>query len=119
MNPLQRLLLTLSGYVPPTKLVPVTIPAKEITLDKWRKDESMVVASMALAKHHTYVAQLGVLECEHPRYLALKLDASVQERAALQARSEGYQMCLNNLQAMSTPLKVNRPVTSTFEPETK
>lgn len=85
-------------------------------LDEWRKEESLVSDSMRLARDNTYRAQLDILRNEHPCHLVFQATGvNPADRAAMQSKSEGYELCLNNLEAMAKPFKQSVALVETFE----
>lgn len=95
------------------------VSSSTLTLDQWRKDTHLVASAKELARNEVFRMQVAVLENSHPRYLAFPaIGSSQQDRAALQSKAEGYQLCLNNLEAMSKPWTVIKPLVATFQPTT-
>lgn len=99
---------------PPIK--PVHRDAVEMRLQEWCKTESLVEASRVLANNQTYKLQLDVLRSEHPCHSVMQFGVSPNDRLVMQARIEGYEMCLNNLDAFKTSLKLPERLEASFEP---
>jgi len=98
----------------------VVVSSVELTLDQWRKDTRLVASAKELARNEIFRMMVDVLENSHVRFLALPaVGATQDDRAAFQARSEGYQICLNNLEAMSKDWTLSKPLVSTFQPPTQ
>lgn len=119
MNKLQSLIVKLFRIrsAPPA---PAPKDQTGYRLNEWRRNESMVLASKALAKNPTWRLQMECLREEHPCHIVLALGVSPNDRIAMQARSEGYTMALANLEAFATPLKLTERLQATFEtPKTK
>lgn len=98
-------------------IVPVLRDANTIKLATWRAKESLTEASRLLAMNKTYQLQIVVLNNEHPCHTVLGLGTSPNDRLVLQARIEGYNLCLSHLEAMSKPLKLVDRLEETFAPE--
>lgn len=93
------------------------VPSSKITLDQWRKDTRLVASAKELTRNEVFRMMASVLENSHVRFVALPIvGASQDDRAAHQARSEGYQICLNNLEAMSKDWKTGQMPPETFRP---
>lgn len=71
---------------------------------------------MELAQHPIYRAQRDILESQHPRRVLLPLGTTETDRLVHQARIEGYQWALMNMDLLSQPLKPKRDIEATFEP---
>ena len=120
MNALQRFisrLFRISTVETPQR--PIRMESREtwkLTLDEWRKQEQMVLESRTLARNLTYRAQLDVLRNSHPCHtLFTPLGVSPTDRIVHQAKCEGYELALNNLEAMTRPFKQTKPLEATFE----
>jgi len=63
-------------------------------------------------------SMLDVLYVESPSgYQLAALGIRAEDRAALQAKTEGYHMCLDFLEAMGMPIEDDKaPIEATFEP---
>ncbi len=73
-----------------------------VTLETWRKNETLVKDSEALLGGDLARAMLDVLALESPHNLHLS-GADIPARALHQARIEGYNLCLNNLESFAVP----------------
>lgn len=103
-----------------TKVELVRIRTNTIRLAKWRQVSTLVAESARLAKDPHYMAQLDVLRTENPANLHLPaLGTSPDDRAAHQAKIEGYNLCLNNLEAFAMLHKPKEALIETFEPPEK
>lgn len=116
MNAIQRLIAKLF-HIQPSALVKVeTREAFRLTLEDWRKQEQLVLESRTLAKHPTYRAHLDILRNSHPCHtLFAPIGVSPTDRIVHQAKCEGYELALNNLEAMTKPFKHQKPLEATFE----
>lgn len=94
----------------------VTRESANLRLADWRKTEHLVTESLKLSRNATWVAQRDVLRNEHPCHLVFATTgASPNDRLAHQAKVEGYELCLNNLDAFSQPLKKSEKLVELFE----
>ena len=92
------------------------VSSSTLTLDQWRKDTRLVASAKELARHETFRMMVAVLENSHVRFVALPtIGVSQDDRAAHMARSEGYQICLNNLEAMARDHAIGRMPRETFQ----
>lgn len=91
--------------------------ATRLTVDVWRSDPGWV-ATAASVLHDPRVQQmLDAVANSAPCYEVLPLSASWMDRAALQARQEGYTLALSNLAALAKGSALPEPVEATFERE--
>lgn len=87
----------------------------KLTLDEWRRQDQMVLESRALSRNLTYRAQMDVMRNVHPVHLVFPATGvSPTDRIVHQAKCEGYELALNNLEAMTKSLKASRPLEATF-----
>lgn len=92
------------------------VSSSTLTLDQWRKDTRLVSSAKELARNEVFRMQVAVLENSHPRFLAFPaVGATQQDRAAMNSKCEGYQLCLNNLEAMSQAWAISKPLVATFQ----
>lgn len=119
MTAIQRLAIKLFRIaIPKAPLVPRD--TKDFTLSDWRKNAALVSSAMSLSTNKTFKLQVEILRNESPSHIVLQLGVSPNDRIVMQARIEGYELALNNLEAFSKPLKLADRLQSTFEaPETK
>jgi len=96
------------------------VSSSTLSLEQWRKDSRLVASAKELERHETFRMMVAVLENSHPRYRAFVISPNVpvttDDRAAHQAKIEGYQLCLNNLAAMSQPMSIFQTPEAKFEP---
>ena len=116
MTKLQTLIARLFNIevAEPPKLAPPR-DLTEFRLADWRKSDNLVIAAKALARDKTWKLQMDVLQTENPCHTVLALGLNPNDRIVQQARTEGYELCLNNLAAFSKPLKFPERLESTFE----
>lgn len=95
------------------------VSSSTLTLDQWRKDTRLVSSAKELARNEVFRMQMAVLENSHPRFLHFaSFDVKMEDRAAHQAKIEGYQLCLNNLESMTVAWVFSKPLVATFQPTT-
>lgn len=96
------------------------VSSHTLTLMQWRKQEKLVTDAMALARNSTFQMMLQVLHNDHPsRNGFASVGTSMEDRAAHEAKIEGYEACLNKIKEMSQPWAISKPIMATFEPTTK
>lgn len=87
-----------------------------IGLEDWQKDESLVSLAADVLSDPRTAQMLSVLRAESPANYGLPpLGISVEDRAAFQARTEGYHLCLNNFEALGKLTVVPTESEPTFE----
>ena len=88
-----------------------------IGLEDWQKDESLVSMAASLLADPRTAQMLSVLRAESPANYGLStLGVTFEDRAAFQARTEGYHLCLNNFEALGKLIAVLPESEPTFEP---
>jgi hypothetical protein len=85
---------------PPPQIKIELVHSINLTLSKWLKEESLIASAANILKHPDMRAMLDVLENEHPGRKGLAISVTADQRAAWQSKTEGYQLCLNNLMVM-------------------
>lgn len=95
----------------PIRVAPVMRDANSISLQEWRTTDSLVIEAQRLFQINTFLAMVQVLRNESPLNYAVTETA---ERAL--GKIEGYQLCLNNLEAFPVPVIPQQHIESTFEP---
>lgn len=88
-----------------------------IGLSDWQADPTLVsLAADVLADPRT-AQMLAALRAESPaNYGLAALGVSMEDRAAWQARTQGYLLCLNNFEALGKLTVVSTESEPTFEP---
>lgn len=80
-------------------------------------DRNLVGTAQKVLNSAEFKLMLVTLRNESPSSYVFSKGASRDDRAALQARTEGYQICINNLLAMGR-LQERHPMPQpSFEPE--
>lgn len=89
-----------------------------IRLDQWRRSPALTTDSRRILDMPITKAMLDVLYAESPsNYQLASLGIRTEDRAALQAKTEGYHMCLDFLESLGVPVEDDRaPLEATFEP---
>lgn len=102
---------------PPEPQIRVQVVSSHtLTLTQWRKQEKLVADAMVLARNSTFQMMLAVLVNEHPsRHGFVSVGVSRDDRAAHQAKTEGYEACLNKIKEMSQPWTASKPLVATFQ----
>lgn len=89
-----------------------------IRLDQWRHSPVLTTDARRVLDMPITKAMLDVLYAESPsNYQLASLGIRAEDRAALQAKTEGYHMCLDFLESLGVPVEDDRePLQATFEP---
>lgn len=91
----------------------------DLRLRDWQMDGQLCSMASKLMARDDMKLVLAVLRNEHPLLTALPYGVSMDDRVVLQARAEGYQMALNNLDAMARNLTVMPMPDTVFEDDVK
>jgi hypothetical protein len=100
---------------PKTKVVLIHREACRLTIDEWRSDPSMTKVAYATLNSPECRAMFDVVKNCGPHNLALPT-VPIEERAIWQARIEGYQLCLNTIESLSTLNQPTEKIEPTYEP---
>lgn len=96
----------------------VTRAVTDLRLAEWQADAELTKHARKLHSDSTFQMMMAVLRNEHPAFLVAGHDAcSLEGRAILQARAEGYSMAIANLEAMGRHQLIKPVPEATFEPE--
>jgi len=95
------------------------VRSSDLTLEQWRKSESLISGLLTLSKTPIFKTMMDVLRNESPVNLGLpKLGVQPTDRIVHQAQVEGYHLCLNNIEAMVTKGLESQHIEATFlDPE--
>lgn len=88
----------------------------KLRLSEWQLDPGLCAMAAKVLMDPNLQLMLSVLKNEHPCKTALPYGVHMDDRIVLQARGEGYEMALANLERMAvnlTPIPMPEPV---FEP---
>ena len=93
------------------------VGSNTLTLMQWRKQEKLVTDAMVLARNPTFQMMLDVLKNEHPARNGFpSVGTRAEDRAAHQAKCEGFEACLNSIKEFSQPWAMSKPLVARFEP---
>lgn len=96
------------------------VSSHTLTLAQWRKQEKLVTDAMALARNPTFQMMLQMLNNEHPSRNGFpSIGTSPDDRAAHQAKCEGFEACINKIKEMSQPWAISKPLVASFQPPTE
>jgi hypothetical protein len=101
------------------KVVKVKVLPREATklrLFEWQADQELTNQAARVLRDGTVQLMVAVLHNEHPAFVYSDV-GSLEDRAILQARSEGYTLALANLEALGQFQKLKNTPESSFEPE--
>lgn len=90
----------------------------KLRLSDWQNDPRLCSMASKILSDPNLQLMLSVMRNEHPLRTALPYGVSLDDRAVLQARAEGYEMFMANLEALAintTPPPLPEAV---FEEET-
>lgn len=99
------------------KVLIVRVPETAVTLDQWRGDYDLVRLAREIWQNNGFQIMVSCVRNSNPGMFVLPDNAPPHQRMARHAQAEGYQMCLNNLEALAKFQKPEEPLESTFEPE--
>jgi hypothetical protein len=101
------------------KLEIIRVESSRVRLHEFRSDKGLVgVAQKVLADSNVRL-MLDVLRNESPANWGLPQTFTSEQRAAVQAMIQGYQMAINNLEAMAAfkkPVELEQPDFAPEEP---
>lgn len=105
-------------YPPPPKIRVMVRDQTRITLDEWRSRPDLIKIASRFLNDPMFRMMMDVLRTTHFQNSAMGIfGVSIEDRAAMQARCEGYTIALNNLEAMGDYQKPKQELEPTFEPE--
>lgn len=100
------------------KIAVQSVLTTEIRLEQWRSSPELVVAAQRLRKDPTFRAIMDVLRTESPANYGLPVTGvSPEDRCHHASKIEGYNLALNNLEAMFRFNQSLTPLEATFEAE--
>lgn len=102
-----------------TQINPVVFRATglEVTEQQWRATPSLVSAAMAMTNDIRWFQMLECLRTCSPENYVLSPAATLQDRAVIQAKIEGWKDCLATIKRLATPPEEPVYVEETFAPE--
>lgn len=119
ISPKQWVSEWLAAHVTPLHAEPqfVQIEPLNLRLVEWRKNGALTTKAGMVLKQQTMRAMLQVLKNETPANLGFQAVGSrTEDRAALQAKIEGFHLAINMLESMDKPITNKEPLQATFEP---
>lgn len=100
----------------PKRIRIVDVRSSNLTLDIWQRSQELVTEAMRLAQDRTFKLMMDCLRNSSPvNYGLPDIGTNPMDRAALQAKTEGYHMALNNIEAMSQLLQRQDTIEAVFE----
>lgn len=96
------------------KLVPSA--SHNIAMKDWRESETLVSQLSALSKTPLFEAMMQTLRNESPMHYVTP-NAAPHDIIKHLGHIEGYQMALNNIEALASLVKQPEALTATFEPQ--
>lgn len=92
-----------------------SVPMDELTVEQFQSNPEMVKSAMSLFIRQDFLTMIHALEGSHPARNIYPQMLPVEARAILQARTEGYQLALDNLRKMRELIVPQEVLESTFE----
>lgn len=89
----------------PIRVEVVRRDESKLRLLEWNQDDRLCHLGAKMLANPDLQLMLSVLKNEHPSKTVLHYGTNLDVRAVWQARSEGYEMCLANLEALGTSVK--------------
>lgn len=99
---------------PRPRIVLVRTDSRQLTLGMFRDDENLVSQWQFLAGQPVMQAMLQVMRNEAPAHWLHDLPTG-DEKILQLGRIQGYEMALNNLEALASLVKPAAPLVATFE----
>jgi hypothetical protein len=87
-------------------------------MEQWTASKELVLYAQRLFASPEFQTLVGVLRNECPSNYGLGLGATHDDQIAHSYKASGYNLCLNNLEALSKLEERADPIEATFEPET-
>jgi hypothetical protein len=88
-----------------------------LRLSDWQSDHNLCSTAAKVLLNPDLQLMLSVLRNEHPSKLMMPYGTALNDRIVLQARGEGYEMCLANLEAMARHNAILEFPEATFQAE--
>jgi hypothetical protein len=86
----------------------------KLRLVDWQSDQQLCATASKVLSDPNLQLMLSVLKNEHPSKYILKFPATIDDRAIHQARAEGYEMFMANLEALAICKVVEPAPEATF-----
>ena len=108
MNPL-------NFFRQPRKLVLIRRLSSRLRMHEWRATPDLIKSAQKFLSDPEFLTVIDVLRNESPiNWISIR-PMTIEDRAVTQARIEGYQLCLNNLESLGTYDKPKEELEPTFE----
>jgi hypothetical protein len=101
----------------PVQLQIVRQHESKLRLAEWRNDPRLCSMAAKILADPNLQLMLSVMKNEHPARTALPYGVSLDDRAVLQARCEGYEMFLSTLESLAVNIAAVPMPEAAFEPE--
>ena len=88
-----------------------------LRLGEWRSDPKLVAEARKVFSQESFLIMLDVLRNENPTSSVLPIGMSSNDRSVVQARGEGYNMAIANLEAMANGEVPQETIEADFLPE--
>lgn len=88
-----------------------------LRLGEWRSDPKLVAEARKVFSQESFLIMLDVLRNENPTSSVLPIGMSSNDRSVVQARGEGYNMAIANLEAMANGEEPHEEIEAEFLPE--
>ena len=98
----------------PKKLTLIRRLSSRLRAFEWRSEQSLVTQAREIFNNPQFQAMLDVVKNESPHNFAYG-GVTLDERAVIQARIEGYQLCINNLESLGSFQKPKEEIEPTYE----
>ncbi len=95
----------------------LVVRSTSLRLADWQRDPSLVKQAYALHQSALFTAMLAVLRNESPMNYGLPHDATHDARIAHANQAAGYQLAINNLEALANLITPAAHLVSEFKPE--
>jgi hypothetical protein len=99
------------------RIEPVRREVSRLTVAEWRADPGWAAMAASILSDSRLQQMMDAVANSSPAFEVLPLGAMPHERAAQQARAEGYTMALANLAALGRQEAMRAPVEALFSAE--
>ncbi len=103
----------------PMRIVVIHRDQSRLTIGEWRSQPEMVKKAMDMLANPDLRAMIDVLVTCSPANDVYPLDVTLDVRAVIHARCEGYAMALSNLESLGIWNEPKVEISETFEPPEK
>lgn len=99
----------------PRKLLLIRRISSRLRMSEWKSERDLVRAARKFLSDPEFLALVDVLRNESPINWITVRPMTIEDRAVTQARIEGYQLCINNLESLGMFEKPSEKLEPTFE----